>query len=277
MCKTTNESTFVLSWIMAVLQMPVCFMPQLVKMWRQHTHIGVNVLNQFFASIVCWMSFVGYLCTSWQDTFTCCMPDHTAHDCAGAIAPVIQAFFTWFGTCCIIVLWYKNFDRPGLAALGRDAASELATSKKQLLVTTLLTVLILAVPLALAAAAGSIESKGVTTFGSGISFAMCCITASHWSVQIYETWLVRGLGSLSAFFLLVASGGSLVSGYTYLSAPFVSLGNFICGTMIGIVLVLGLTLQRIDDKERARTGDSKTPLTGGSQVSAADADTAKVG
>merc|ERR1712217_42175 len=90
-------------------------------------------------------------------------------------------------------------------------------AKAQTVVTVALTVL-LAVALAIIViSTGSFSSKGVQTYGNIVNVALCTLTATHWSLQISETWAMRGLGSLSAFVVVIGSAGSVLTGVTFLS------------------------------------------------------------
>merc|ERR1712228_807692 len=173
------------------------------------------------------------------------MGKHTARDCVGAMGPVTQAGCNCVGAWLSLVLFACVFDRKGLARLGLDVTNTLFWARVQATVAVTVTIVLAAILAVLVIMDGSFSSNKVKAYGNIVNVILCITTATHWLLQIRETWILRGLGSLSAIVVIVGSTGSVLTGVTYLAhgAIGTALSQFICAVMMGAVLVVSRVRQ----------------------------------
>ena len=59
----------------------------------------------------------------------------------------------------------------------------------------------------LALTGGGIESNPVYVYGVALEIVASVLLATHWTLQLWETWILQSVGSLSLFSLFAGSTG----------------------------------------------------------------------
>lgn len=107
------------------------------------------------------------------------------------------------------------FDRPGLLAKNFDPVAEYSFCLRQVWATVLVHAVIGIIPIALGIIGGAVDAPRVKSYGLFCNGACSALIASHWFLQMYETWRMQGIGSLSIFMCLFSVAGSMVSAVTF--------------------------------------------------------------
>merc|ERR1712187_170640 len=89
------------------------------------------------------------------------------------------------------------------------------------------------------------ESSLVQAYGIAMGVVSSLILATHWSLQIWETWELQTIGNLSLFSLFLVVGGSLLTAYSVgiHGGFFVALSYIVSSVMMGTELALGFYLR----------------------------------
>lgn len=184
------------------------------------------------------------------------------------MSPVVQTSTNYIGSLGIILVWFFCFDRPGAVALARDPDQDLRTAKWQLCVTMLVTSILILILVGLAMAGGGFQTPSIRTYGQVMNVADCIGISLHWFLQLRETWLVQGLGSLSGFSLLcngvgafVTSASFMIHGGIWLGAP-----QLVAGVMMSSCLLSATYYERCRRKSTSGAllgdGDTVAPTPG---------------
>lgn len=216
-CSEGTNFSFWLGWFLFAAQLPLCYIPQYVKLWQAGTHIGLSLPNTICFSFTAFLQFLTFVCQQFHDIFDCCMPGTNGWQCGFAMAPFLQTVTAWFGSAYTIHIFFQVFDRPGLEAKNYDPDDEHAACMRQVYATVFLHGVLIGIPLVLWLLDGAVDSPRIKHYGAFATIACSVLIASHWFLQMHETWRMQGIGSLSMTTLVFASVGSGISALNFLS------------------------------------------------------------
>lgn len=245
-CEEVGDISMGFDWFLAVLTIPCAYFPQMLKFCQAKSHVGVSFSNLCCICFCNSMLVSGYLSSKYEETFSCCDAEHSVRQCMGRLGPLVQCLLSLFGGWLVVVFYATFFDRPGLVGIGRDAAACLKRERWQAAALITLTLLEAAVLGSLAGAAGTFESAEVKLYGDVVNVVLCLFIAMHWSLQLYETWRLRGLGSLSVFAMTFTGLGAALTGVMFVKDGAVATGvsQWICSSFCFAIIIVGTCFKR---------------------------------
>lgn len=207
----------------------------------------MSLSNFLCAILVSLLQFLNYICCKHDDTFGCCGGGRAIRRCLASLQPVLQTAFACLCYVVVVVLYFVFFDRQGLVVRGRNGAKELAWARVKLFVACLIALMLVIVLLALVAFTGGTGSAAVYNYGVFAEVTASIMLVSHWFLQMWETWSVQSIGSLSIFGLMVGCIGNLLNAYSLgIHGGFtVAASNLVAGLMIGCTCALGIYVEKI--------------------------------
>eukprot|EP01062_Namystynia_karyoxenos_P026751 TRINITY_DN20690_c0_g1_i1.p1 TRINITY_DN20690_c0_g1~~TRINITY_DN20690_c0_g1_i1.p1 ORF type:complete len:288 (+),score=78.10 TRINITY_DN20690_c0_g1_i1:123-986(+) len=242
-CDPLSDFNLGLGWAL-VAGVSLMFGPQYYLLWRRQSHLGISLGNLLCATFVSLLQLGSLLCSEWDDSFGCCNSDHTTRQCVAAMAPVAQMSLVELGYLVCIAQFVYCWDIQGLEAVGRDPDAEWAVVVRQLLCWAAASCLFLAVAAGLAGFGGGLENHSVETFGLVLTVIASALLATHWSLQMIETWRLQSPGSLSLPSLFVSSTGSALTMYSvFAHGGWAVAASYLASTvMMGATFILGVYL-----------------------------------
>lgn len=230
-CSEGSNITFWLGWLLFGAQIPLCYLPQYVKLYEAGTHIGLSLPNTICFALVAYLQFLTFICREFHATFDCCGADMNWWQCGFAMAPFLQTVTAWFGSTYTIKIYFEVFDRPGLEAKNYDPDAEYAACWRQVWATVFIHLFLLLIPVTLVIVDGAVDAPRVRSYGLFCSIACSTLIASHWFLQMHETWRMQAIGSLSLVTCFFSSTGSGISAVVFFQhGGWVPAFPFIVGT-----------------------------------------------
>jgi len=265
-CSPLSEFQFTLGWVLLASTVLLAYAPQWIKQCRLRSHIGMSLSNYLCATLVSLLQLLNYMCCKYADTFCCCQGAHTPRQCLAALQPVIQTALALLCYVVVVALYFIHFDRRGLAALGRSVEEELGRARRRLVLAAGSALLLLAAPAAIALASDGVRSRATHAYGVAAEVAASLMLATHWSLQMWETWEVRSIGSLSLFGLMIGCIGNLLNAYSLgvHGGVVVGTSNFVAALMIGATCTLGCYVERCKQQDRKALQERLAATLGGS-------------
>lgn len=252
-CSPLSNFQFSLGWVLLACTVFLAYAPQWIKQWRRKSHIGMSLSNFLCATLVAFLQLLNYLCCQSQDTFKCCRGSHTIRQCLAALQPLMQAASACICYVIVVALYFIFFDVQGLVSRGRDGSKEFVFARRKLLVATVILAALILALVALLWATGW-ESAIVWRYGIFNEVVASVILLSHWLLQMWETWSLQSVGSLSVFSLIIGCIGNLLNAYSFgVHGGFaVAASNLVAGIMIGCTCALAGYVEML---ERRRAAD----------------------
>lgn len=216
LCAEGSNFSFWLGWLLFSAQIPLCYWPQYLKLWQAGTHIGLSLPNTICFALVAFLQFLTFVCQQFHEIFDCCLPGTNGWQCGFAMAPFLQTVTAWFGSTYTILVFFQVFDRPGLLFKNYNPDEEHAACMRQVWATVVIHVILIGIPIVLYILDGEVDSPRIKQYGIFSNFACSSLIASHWFLQMHETWRMQGIGSLSLFTCAFSSVGSGISAVLFL-------------------------------------------------------------
>lgn len=211
-CDPLSDSAYVLGWLLAVGTLTVVF-PQIRKLLQTRSHIGISLSNMLCAAFASLLALLNYFCMQYAD-LKCCGAPFSTRQCLASVQPFIQAGLVYFDFAIGIPLYFMYFDTSGLVEIGRDADQELSKAKRHNAYHVAASAIAVGLVILCSIVGGGFESQQVRSCGITMGILSSVILASHWSLQIWETWVLRTSGNLSLLSLSMVIVGSLLTAYS---------------------------------------------------------------
>lgn len=218
----------------------ISYLPQFVKIIQEKSHVGVNLNCICGNSTANCCALMAFLSLHWHAITGCCGTEHSRTTCATNVLRPLQLIVMYLCSIYLVWLYLTHFDEEKQRQLGAgDTPGALWKSAKR---KTALLALSACLIFGAGVIIGFVEGRqGNSAYASGLSILGSVITSVHWLPQIYETWLLGSLGSLSFWMLLLQCGGCILvffnvkSGGMIVGIPFLlaSLMMFILMCMAG--------------------------------------------
>lgn len=216
----------------------VSYLPQHIKISKRKSHIGLNLFCYVGLTLTNCCSMVAFLLLHWQETTQCCGSTSTISQCLYNTLRPLQFVVTFVCAAFIVVLYVVHFREKEEIAMHPKGGGE--TSRTIQRKIFLLIVVCLLVTISGVGVEYYHSSQGprqdhalVVSYTSGLSVAAAIITSIHWMPQVYETWRLQSLGSLSMALLVLQSFGCILT--------FVSVSKG--GIMIGVPYLVASFMQ----------------------------------
>jgi len=238
-CDPLPDSAYILGWLLQVGTV-ICVFPQIRKLLRTRSHIGISLSNMLCAAFASLLALLNYFCMQYGD-LKCCDTQFSTRQCLASLQPFIQAGLVYFDFVIGIPMYFMYFDMSGLVEIGRDAVHELSKARRQNVYHLVASAAAVGLVIICSIFGGGFESQLVRVCGITMGILSSVILASHWSLQIWETWILRTSGNLSLFSLFLVIIGSLFTAYSLSlhGGLIVALSYLVSVVMMGTELALG--------------------------------------
>eukprot|EP00732_Lithocolla_globosa_P005225 Lithocolla_globosa_v1_NODE_5266_length_1271_cov_11.250616.p1 type:complete len:300 gc:universal NODE_5266_length_1271_cov_11.250616:943-44(-) len=177
---------------------------QHIKIWKRKSHVGLSFVWILFSVLGSVSNFTNYLITQYHESFECCTGD--AYQCIANLLPLLNVLVLLVANLILLFQYNFYFDILWLRKMGFDEETKLRR-------TRLWTFFTLSFCLLCGIVTGML-AEFFTIYGEPLSYlgfilvtiaAVCMVL--QWLPQIYETFKLKRLGSLSL--LLVFLSGSM--------------------------------------------------------------------
>lgn len=256
-CADGSDFAFWLGWLLFAAQVPLCYLPQYVKLYKAGTHIGLSLPNTIAFAFVAFLTFMTFICHDFHATFDCCSAGTTWRQCGFAMAPFLQTVTAWLASTYTIKIFFDVFDRPGLEAKNFDPDAEHAACVRQVCISAVAHGVLLVIPCTLVILNGAVDSPWVVSYGYFCNAACSTLISTHWFLQMHETWRMQSVGSLSLLTCVFSSGGSAISAGVFFEHGGLAVAMpFVVGTFaIAAALTFALWVERRAWKGEAPNSD----------------------
>eukprot|EP00732_Lithocolla_globosa_P006258 Lithocolla_globosa_v1_NODE_7128_length_988_cov_42.852090.p1 type:complete len:303 gc:universal NODE_7128_length_988_cov_42.852090:986-78(-) len=178
---------------------------QHIKIWKRKSHVGISFVWIIFSVLGSVSNFTNYLITQYHESFECCPPGDF-YQCLANLLPLLNVVVLLVANLILLFQYNFYFDILWLRKHGYEEQKHLARTRGWTFFT-------LTYCLGCGIATG-LMAEFYTIYGEALSYlgfvlvtvaAVCMVL--QWIPQIYETYKLKRLGSLSL--LLVFLSGSM--------------------------------------------------------------------
>jgi uncharacterized protein with PQ loop repeat len=206
---------FALGWIL-VFGSWLSFFPQHLKIYENESNEGLSFSNFALATLVVALEFLNFTILGFNSTFKCCTAGVSAYSCCAAYIAFLQQVVCFVCKHITIVLLIYYYDED----FGREKDDQKEKPEgfdwkrtKYGTVTLILVEIILCVLALIFGAALGMSSAITITYGVFLGICASLIVIVQWMPQIYTTWKLRKVGSLSMSMLVLQSIGCVFTAY----------------------------------------------------------------
>jgi len=194
----------------------ISYYPQHHKIVKQRSHFGLSLMNFVCGNLVTWCSTLNYIAIEYHSTFDCCGSSFSRWECTNALLSFSQLLSILICSIFVLVLYVIHFDHKWAEQEERESGRALGSEWRR---TKLILIVFLIVHLffagLLCVLIFTLGLDASVTHGYGVSLAIFAslLVSFHWLPQIYETYRLKTLGSLSFIMLALQSSGSVLTAF----------------------------------------------------------------
>jgi len=215
-CPNMSDFSYALGVILIVGTW-LSYFPQQLKLWQRRTHVGLDFQNFAFGQLVTLYLIASYLLLSYRSTFDCCGAGVSLFDCTSAYLALSQlAVSTVCQHICLafyMIFFDHDFENEQEQEKDLPVGTIWRRTYRAYILLLLVELVIIGLIPILMNAFG-IDSNEVNDYGVAITLTSSVTIAYHWMPQIYATYKLRRLGSLSLVMLFIQSTGSLLVAFS---------------------------------------------------------------
>ena len=235
----------------------VSFLPQHIKLVMKTSHVGLSLYKGSVGTMTATCGLLYFGALQYYELFYCC-PD--AFTCVGHVMPFLQLAMIVLCDVTILFLYVYYFDLKWYHDNGIDYHKMWAETRAAVFGTLLFQVILASVFIGLALTSG-FGSDSMELFGTILIGFSSVGQFVQWGPQIYTTYKLKQVGSLSLPMIFLQAGGAALTAYFfsldgegwYIWAPFV----------VSSVLLTVLFLESMYFLRRGKKTDAETANTSG--------------